>query len=136
MALGALVQRGTAQRHALVDGAAVADLGGLAHHHAHGVVEEHALANLGAGVDLDAGEPAREVRDEAPQPLQAVVPAPVRGAVQPDRMQARITGDHLPRAARGRIAVEDALDIGAQAGEHWLLWLFVENVLMVFSGSR
>ncbi|MNT88639.1 hypothetical protein D3C72_2292280 [compost metagenome] len=82
------------------------------------MVEEHALTDLGAGMDLDACEPARKVRDETPWPLEAVVPAPVSGAMQPDRVQARITGDHLPRAARGRIAVEDALDIGAQAGEH------------------
>jgi hypothetical protein len=36
MALGALGERGAAERHALVDGAVVADLGGLADDDAHG----------------------------------------------------------------------------------------------------
>ena len=82
VALGALVQRGAAQRHALVDGAVVADLGGLADDHAHAVVDEHAPADGGAGMDLDAGEKARQVRDEAPQPAQAAPPAGMRPAVQ------------------------------------------------------
>src|SRR5260221_13502260 len=34
------------------------------------------------------------------------------------RMQTRITGDDLPGAACRRVAVEDALDIGAQAVKH------------------
>jgi hypothetical protein len=88
MPLGALVERGAAQRDALVDGAAVADLGRLADHHAHAVVDEHALTDLGAGVDLDARQPAREVRGEAPsQP--AVRPEPVRQPVQHQRVQTR-----------------------------------------------
>jgi len=96
----------------------VADHGRLADDDAHAVVDEDALADDGAGVDLDAGEPAADVRDEAPQPLEAMVPAPVRRALQPDRMQTRITGDDLPGAACRRVAVEDALDIGAQAVKH------------------
>ena len=42
VALRAALERGAAQRHALVDGAAVADFRGLADHHAHAVVDEHA----------------------------------------------------------------------------------------------
>jgi len=113
-----LFQAGAAQRDALVERDVVADLGGLADHHAHAVVDEDALADDRARVDLDAGEPARQVRDEAPQPLQAVHPAPVRGQVQPDGVQAWVAGDHLEAAARGRVAVEDALDVGSQAGKH------------------
>ncbi len=120
MALGTLVQRRAAQRDAVVDRAAVADLGGLADHHTHGMVEEHALADFGAGMDLDAGEPACNMRGETPQPGEAVVPEPVRRPVQDERVQARITGQDLPGAARGRITVEDALDIGAKTGEHGL----------------
>jgi hypothetical protein len=67
------------------------------------------------GVDLDAGQPAADMGHEAPQPLEAVVPEPVRRPVQHQRVQARITGQHLPGAARSRVTVEDALDVGAQA---------------------
>jgi hypothetical protein len=66
-----------------------------AHHHAHGVIEEHAFTNLGPGVDFNAREPARKVRDEAPQPFQPVAPAPVRRPVQPHGVQAGVTGDDL-----------------------------------------
>ena len=86
MALGALGQRGAAERHALVDRAVVADLGRLADHDAHAVVDEDAPADRRAGVDLDAGEEARQMRDEARQPVQAVAPEPAaRGGAAPAR---------------------------------------------------
>ncbi|MCY1211531.1 hypothetical protein D9M72_232440 [compost metagenome] len=118
VALGALVERGAAQRHALVDGAAVADLGGFADHHAHGVVEEHALADLGGRVDLDARERARAVGDEAGRPLETVGPTGVRPAVQHHGMEAGVDRDHFPGATGGRVAFEDAPDVGAQSREH------------------
>jgi hypothetical protein len=118
MALGALVERGAAQRHALVDGAAVADLGRLADHHAHGMVEEHALADLGGRMDLDAGHPPRAVRDEAGGPLETVRPTGVRPAMQHHGVKARVDRHHFPGAAGGRVAFEDAPDVGAQSREH------------------
>ncbi|MPM60586.1 hypothetical protein SDC9_107438 [bioreactor metagenome] len=118
VALGALVKRRAAQRHALVDRAAVADLGRLADDHTHCMIEEHAVADLRAGVDFDAGEPARHMRDEAPQPLEAMRPTPVRRSMQPDGMQARIACDHFPGTAGSRVALKNALDIGSQAVKH------------------
>ena len=58
MPLGALVERGAAQRDALVNRAAVADLGRLAHHHAHGMVKKHTVADFGARMDFNAGDAA------------------------------------------------------------------------------
>ena len=49
MALGALRERRAAERHALVDGRVVADLGGLADHHAEAMVDEHAPADRAPG---------------------------------------------------------------------------------------
>ena len=40
---------GAAQRHAVVDGAVVADLGGFAEDDAHAVVDEQLVADFGAG---------------------------------------------------------------------------------------
>jgi len=121
MALGALGERGAPQRHALVNGAVVADLGGLADHDAHAMVHEDAAADDRPGMDLDAGQKARQVRDKAAGPAQPVRPAPVRDAVHPQRVQAGIAGDDFPGGARGRVAVADRLDVLAQAAQHALL---------------
>ena len=66
------------------------------------MVDENALTDDGTGVDLNPRTPARKVRDEAPEPLEAMVPAPVRPAVQDQGMQARVAGEHFPGAAGGR----------------------------------
>ena len=116
--LGAFVKRGTAQRDALVNRAAVADLGRLAHHHAHGVVKKHTVADLGARMDFNAGDAAREVRDKAPQPLEPVRPAPVGAAMQDERMDTGVTGQHFPGGAGGGVTFQNALDVGAESGKH------------------
>ena len=52
----ALILAGAAQGHALVQGTAVSHLGGLADDDAAAVVDEHAGADFGAGMDLHTGE--------------------------------------------------------------------------------
>ena len=118
VALGPTRQRGAAQRDALVDGALVADLGGLTDHHAHAVVDEHPAADGGTGVDLDAGEHACQVRDEAAQPLVVGAPAGMRPTVHDQRMQTGVAGQHLPVGAGGRVALADAGDVFTQSIEH------------------
>jgi hypothetical protein len=54
MALGPFVQRSTAQGHALVNGAAIADLRSLAHHDAHGMVKKNTVAYDSGWVDFYA----------------------------------------------------------------------------------
>ena len=54
-----------AEGDALVERHVVADLGGLADHHAHAVIDEEAPTDLRARMDLDAGEEAAEVAHEA-----------------------------------------------------------------------
>ena len=49
---------GTAERDALVKQHVVADLRGLADHHARAVIDEEAAADGRAGMDLDAREEA------------------------------------------------------------------------------
>ena len=115
MALGALVKRGAAQGHALIDGATIANLSRLAHHHAHGVVKEHLVADLGARVNLDAGEKTSHMGNKATQPFQAMVPAPVGTPVQDHGMQARVASQNFPGAAGGGVAVKNALNVGTKA---------------------
>ena len=118
VALFALVERCTAQCDALVNRAAVADLGCFTNDDAHRVVKKHPLADFGAGMNFNAGKPSRQVRDKAPQPLETVVPAPVRAAVQQQCVKARVAGEHFPGRARGGVTVENALDVGSDSGKH------------------
>ena len=118
VALGAGVQRGAAERDALVDGAVVADFRGFADHHAEAVVDEDAAADGGAGVDFDAGDDTRQVGNEAAQPFQAVGPAPVCPAVHDDRLQAGVTGQHLPAIASCGVALDDAADVVTEVVKH------------------
>ena len=78
------VLAGAAQRHAVVDGAVVADHGGLAEHDAHAVVDEQAPADPGTGVDLDAGLVAAVLADPAGKEKVPVLIQPVGNAVVSD----------------------------------------------------
>src|SRR5262249_34915468 len=114
----ALVPGGAAQGHAVVQRAVVAELGGLADHHAHAVVDESAPADLRPRMDLDAGEEARAGRSKPRQPAQFHAPEGVRQAVDEQRVEARVAGDDLPGRAGGGVAVEHARDVFSDPGEH------------------
>jgi hypothetical protein len=114
----ALVPGGAAQGNALIEGDVVADLGGFADDDAHAVVDEEAPADPGPRVDLDAGHPAAEIGHQARQPLPAGRPQAVGQPMQPDGVQARITGEDLECVASRRITVEYALDIFTHTFEH------------------
>ena len=64
---------GAAQRDALVEGHVVADLGGFADDHAHAVIDEEAPADLGAGMDLDSGDPSRDLRQASRREAQPCI---------------------------------------------------------------
>ena len=56
--------------HSLVEKASVADLGCFTNHDSHAVVNEHAVADAGAGVDLDTGEGSSDLAKAARGKLQ------------------------------------------------------------------
>ena len=88
-----------------------ADLGGLADHHAHAVINEHPIADAGAGMDLDAGQDAADMADEPAHQQPAVPPGPVAQAVEQQCVKSRIAQDNLdPRPRRG-IAFHDRRDV-------------------------
>ena len=68
---------GAAQRDMLVNGDVVADLGALADD-AEAVVEEEALADLRAGMNVDRGQEAREMVDQPREEIEVPLPQPVR----------------------------------------------------------
>ena len=113
-----LLEAGAAKRHALVDQHVVADFRGLADHDAHAVIDEEAPADVRAGMDFDAGDPARELAQQPAEQLQLMLPQPMRHAIEPDGVQSRIAEHHFERGARGRVAVEDRLDVFAHSAQN------------------
>ena len=105
---------GPAQRHALVDGHVVLDLGGLADDR-ETVVDEEARADGRAGMDVDRGHEPREVIDEAGEEIEPAAVEPVRHAVHAERDHARIE-QHFPTRPGGGIARLDRVEIGQEIG--------------------
>ena len=96
--------RPSAERDPVVDHHVVADLGGFADHHAHAVVDEEPAPDGRAGMDLDAGEEARELRQHPGGPAQRRLrPQPVGQPVGPDGVQTRVDERVLDVSARGRV---------------------------------
>src|SRR2546423_13889280 len=77
-----------AQRHTVIKGAVVADLGGLADNPTHAVIDEQPAAHCGAGMGLDAGQHPPDMRDEAAQEVEAALPQPMPG---PEREHGLVT---------------------------------------------
>src|SRR5207248_11339914 len=71
---------GAAERHVLVNGDVVADLGRFANH-AEAMVEKEALADPGTRMDVDAGQETREVVHQPGNEIELSFPQPVRGTV-------------------------------------------------------
>ena len=111
------VLAGAAEGDAVVDGAVVADLGGLADDDAHAVVDEQALADLRTGVYLDAGHMPRKLRKRTREEKVLVLIEPVCLAVVKQSMEALIEEDDLERGARRRVAVADRASVVEQALE-------------------
>jgi len=113
----ALVPGGATERHAVIQGAVVADFCGLPHHHPHAVVDEDAAADGGTRVNFDPGEPAADMRGETCQPFPFHAPQLVRQAVDNHGVKARVGGDDLKPRACGRITVEHDGDVFLELAE-------------------
>src|SRR5690349_9719770 len=86
---------GPAERDTLVEGAIIADLRGLADHHANAVVDEQAVADLCPGVDVDRRQDAAEMRDKAAGKMPAALPQPVPDPMEQQYLEPRIAQHHL-----------------------------------------
>ena len=101
------VLAGAAQSHTVVDGAVVADLGGLTKDDAHTVVDEQALADLGTRVDLDARFVAAMLADPPGQEKVLVLIQPVCYPVIHQNMETRVEQNDLQHVARGGVFALD-----------------------------
>ncbi len=102
---------GAAQDHPLVYQHVIADLGCFTDHNSGAMVDEKPPANLGARMDLDAGEKAVQMREKTAQGQVVMLPEAVADAVQPEGVQAGVAGQHLKGGAGRRILGEHRLDI-------------------------
>ena len=93
-----------AQGGALVDAHVASDLAGLPDHHAGAVVDEEALADGGAGVDVDAGDAVRMLAHDARDQRDLQQVELVGDAVLDDRLHAGVAEDDLVAAHRRRVA--------------------------------
>jgi hypothetical protein len=109
---------GAAQGNALVNEHVVADLGRLADHHAHAVVNEETPPDASARVDFDSCEPAAELGDETRNQRYAPAPELVRQPVQQDGMETGITQQDFENAACCGVFAKDRLDLLFDGAEH------------------
>src|SRR5580658_5470858 len=66
-----------AQRYTLVERDVIPDDRGFADYHAHAVVDQQAASNLRAGVDLETGPEARDLRENARGQTPTAQPEPM-----------------------------------------------------------
>jgi len=96
-------RRHAAQRHSVIEGDVIADLCGLANHHAHAVIDEQPAPDGGAGMYLDPGQGAPELGHNPPKQALTVAPEPMGWAVEEQNMHTRISKQHLHAGARSRV---------------------------------
>src|SRR4051794_35823999 len=110
MPLAALAA-GAAQRDALVQQNVVTDDSGFTDHHARAVINEEPAPDHRAGVNLDLGEEAADLREDTRQ--QRDVPAIkfMGEAVRQDGVEPRIAEEDFDDALGRRIFPENGLDL-------------------------
>ena len=97
-----------AERDALIDRAAVADLRGFADDDARAVIDEDALADASRRMDLDLRQKARDVGEKAREQRNPGAIERVIDAMRDERVKTRIREDDVEPAARGRVALDAA----------------------------
>ena len=115
-----VVFAGAPQGDALVQQASVPDFGGFSDHHTHAVVDKHAGANAGAGMNFDSSECTTHLADAAGEQLegQSAAPKPMAKTVQADGVEAWITTQHLQPTASSRVALANDGEIGSDLIKH------------------
>ena len=106
----ALFQAGSAQGDAMIQGDAFANFGCFTNDHPHAVIDKKSGTDLRAGMDLDTGQEAGNMRKPARQQFETVFPKPVFRAVRPDGVQ---TGVGEQQFQRGRAA-------GSRSNTDWI----------------
>ena len=99
------------ERHALKQGDMVADLRRLSDDHAHAVVDEKSLADLGRGVDLDTGQPAGYLGDRSREKGNLPLFQPTRQSIGEQCMESGVGEDDFHPTGGGRVSVKNHLQV-------------------------
>ena len=103
-----------AEGDALVNLDLVAEHGGLADDHAGAMVDEEAVADGGAGVDVDAGDGVGVLAHDAGDQRHLGLVQQMGQALDGDRLEAGIGDDDLVLAFGGGVAVHGRLNVGLE----------------------
>ena len=120
MALAGILA-GAAQGNAVVDGAVITDFCRFAEHDAHTVVNEQPVADLGTGVDLDAGQVAGQLADEARQEETLVTVQKMCNFVRYQHMETGVQNDDLRHIACSRVLVPDVFCVCPKSHPTYLI---------------
>ena len=112
---------GAAQGNAVVDGAVITDFCRFAEHDAHTVVNEQPVADLGTGVDLDAGQVAGQLADEARQEETLVTVQKMCNFVRYQHMETGVQNDDLRHIACSRVLVPDVFCVCPKSHPTYLI---------------
>src|SRR5882672_8565870 len=111
----ALVPRRAAERDAVIERAVIADLRRLADDYAHAMVDEKTPPDRSAGMNLDAGQPARQMGNEPRQPSQPHAPQEMGQAVRQRGVKPGVASNYFPSVPGSRVTVEHDRDFFLQA---------------------
>ena len=117
---------GSPESHAVVQGAVVANLSGLADDNPHSMIDEKSSTDLGTGMNLDPGKETSGLREKPPQKVKVTVPEGMGQAIKEKDMKSRITENHLHNTSHGGITFEHDLNVFFQRLEHHPLPLWLE----------
>ena len=106
-----LLPGGATKGYTMVQRYVITNFRSFTNHHAHAMVDKEAATNHRTRMNLDTGQPTRHMRDDTPQPKQAVPPEPVGQPVHPHSLKARIAGEYFKRGTCCRISVKGGGDV-------------------------
>ena len=110
-------QRRAAQSDAMIQRDVFANLGGLSDHRPRPVVDKAAPADGRTGVNLDIGQKAPQMGNDARQGDPAMPPYRISQTVEDDCMEPGIAQDDLEFRSRRRVALHDSGDTLAHIGK-------------------
>src|SRR5690606_1107533 len=103
------------ERHAVIQRAIVADHRGFPYDDTHAVIDEKTPSDFCSGMNLYAGPPASQSRNEASRPCQAPVPQPMAESMSQNGVHPRVGGEDFEKGLGRGVAVENAAEIFFQS---------------------
>src|SRR5262249_10057132 len=91
------------------------------------MIDEEAPPDIGAGMDLDARQKTRDLRNHTRDQRYAGVVKFVRQPVQQNRMKTWVTEEYLENTFGRRVFPEDGVDLLSNGPKHGILPAFLDD---------